>query len=155
MRDKKGAQMNPFEVLRLDPSASEAEVVDRAARMRRRAADEAGAADVRQAARALTGRAEERLLHALLTHPRPGHTSPALEKFSAAFRRAPAASGAPPAVPPLGLKEFEGVLKGFLAEELEMTPPHFEALAAAEDPDEARLRMAEALWQSLLFDVRA
>ena len=62
--------MNPFEALRLDPSSSEEEVVKQAARLRQRAADEAELAEVRQAVQALTGRPEDRLLHALLTHPR-------------------------------------------------------------------------------------
>lgn len=145
--------MNPFEVLRLDPSASEEQVVEQAARLRRRAADGAEAADVRQAARALTGRPEDRLLHALLTHPRPQYASLALEKFAAAYRRAP--SGEAPAVPPPDLKEFEGILQSFLVEELEAAPLPFEALAAAEDPDEVRLRLSETLWQSLVFDTRA
>ena len=147
--------MNPFEALRLDPSASEEEVVRQAARLRQRAADEAALTAVRQAAQALTGRPEDRLLYALRTHPRPGHVSPALEKFAVAFRRAPAPSAEAPAAPPLDLKEFADLLKGLLAEELELTPPPLEAPAAVADPDEIRLQTAEALWQSLVFDMRA
>jgi hypothetical protein len=147
--------MNPFEALRLDPSASEEEVVKQAARLRQRAADEAELTAVRQAVQALTGRAEDRLLHALLTHPRPGHSAPTLEKFAAAFRRAPAASGEPPAAPPLDLKEFAELLQAILVEELDLTPQPFEAPAAAEDPDEIRRQTGEALWQSLVFDPRA
>src|SRR5947207_3842306 len=128
-----GCGMNPFEALRLDPSASEEEVVKQAARLRQRAADEAELTAVRQAVQALTGRPEDRLLHALLTHPRPGHSAPALEKFAAAFRRAPAASGEPASVPALDLKEFAELLQAILAEELDLTPPPFEAPAAADD----------------------
>jgi len=73
--------MNPFEALRMDPSASEEEIVKQAARLRQRAADEAELTAVRQAVQALTGRAEDRLLHALLTHPRPGHAAATLDKF--------------------------------------------------------------------------
>ena len=54
--------MNPFEALRLDPSASEEEAVKQAARLRQRAADEAELTAVRQAVQALTGRPEDRLL---------------------------------------------------------------------------------------------
>ena len=146
--------MNPFEALRLDPSASEEEVVKQAARLRQRAADEAEVTVIRQAVQALTGRAEDRLLHALRTHPRPGYAGPALEKFASAFRRAPSAA-APPAAPALDLKEFADLLQALLVDELELTPPPFEAPAAAEDPEEVRRQTAEALWQSLVFDMRA
>ncbi len=147
--------MNPFEALRLDPSSSEEEVVKQAARLRQRAADEAELAEVRQAVQALTGRPEDRLLHALLTHPRPGHSAPALERFAAAYRRAPAATGEAPPVPSVDLKEFADLLQALIVEELDLAPPPFEAPAAAEDPEEVRRRTAEALWQSLLFDMRA
>src|SRR5262249_37567333 len=72
---------NPFEALRLDPTATEEQIVAQADRLRQRAADEAELAAVRQAVQALTGRAEDRLLHALLTPPRPAWLSPALERF--------------------------------------------------------------------------
>jgi hypothetical protein len=147
--------MNPFEVLRLDPSATEEEIVKQAARLRQRAVDDAELTAVRQAVQALTGRAEDRLLHALLTHPRPGHAAPALEKFAAAYRRAPSPVGEPPAVPALDLKEFADVLQAILVEELTLTPPLFEAPAAAEDPEEIRRQIGEALWQSMVFDMRA
>ena len=147
--------MNPFEALRLDPSSSEEEVVKQAGRLRQRAADEAELTTVRQAVQALTGRPEDRLLHALLTHPRPGHAAPSLERFAAAYRRAPAASGELPPAPVLDMKEFEELLTTILVEELDLTPPMFEAPAAAEDPDELRRRTAEALWQGLLYDPRA
>ena len=45
--------MNPFEVLHLDPSSSEEEIVKQAARLRQRAADEAELTAVRQAVQAL------------------------------------------------------------------------------------------------------
>jgi hypothetical protein len=146
--------VNPFEVLRLDPSATEEEVVRQAARLRQRAADEAELTAVRQAVQALTGPPEERRLHALLTHPRPAHASPALDKFAAAFRRSPA-GGPAPVVPGPDLAEVEALLRAQLADELELTPPQFEAPAAADDPEEVRRQVAEVLWQSLLFDPRA
>ena len=147
--------MNPFEVLRLDPSSSEEEVVKQAARLRQRAADEAELNAIRQAVQALTGRPEDRLLHALWTHPRPGYAAPALERFAAAHRRAPAPTGEPPPAPAPDLREFADLLQTLLAEELDLTPPSFEAPAATEDPDEIRRRTSEALWQGLVFDMRA
>lgn len=147
--------MNPFEVLRLDPSATEEEIVKQAARMRRRAADESEQNAIRQAAQALTGRAEDRLLFALRTHPRPGHAAPALDRFAAAFRRAPAAAGPAPEPPALDPKEFAELLRAVLADELEFRPPPFEPAGAGDDPDEIRRQTSEALWQSLVYDPRA
>ncbi len=95
---------NPFEVLRLDPTAPAEEVVRQAGRLRQRATDETTVAAIRQAVQALTGRPEERLLHELLTHLAPCHAWPALERFTAAFRRPPLPSGETPATcPPLDL----------------------------------------------------
>ena len=110
---------------------------------------------VRQAVQALTGRPEDRLLHALLTHPRPEHGAAVLEKFIAAYRRAPAVSGPAPAAPTLDLKEFADLLQAIVVEDLELAPPIFEAPAAPEDPEEIRRQAGEALWQSLVFDPRA
>lgn len=144
---------NPFEVLRLDPGASEEEIVRAAGRLRLRAADEHAAAGVRQAVQALTGPAEARRLHALLTHPKPCYDWPALERFVAAFRRRPqAAPDALPPCPPLDLAEFEALLLPLLAEELNVPPRPFAPVAAAEPPEEIRRQTVEALWQALLFD---
>jgi hypothetical protein len=149
------AAPNPFEVLRLDPTATEEEIVRQAGRLRQRAADEAALSAVRQAVQALTARPEERRLLALLTHPQPGHAAPALERFAAAFRRPPAAEGPPPPVPSLDLEEFRALVCALLAEELELSPPPFEAPAAAADPAEARRVAAEAVWLALLSEMRA
>jgi hypothetical protein len=146
---------NPFEVLRLDPSATEEEIVRHAGRLRQRAADEAELAAVRQAVQALTGRTEERLLHALLTHPEPSYQSPALEKFAFAFRRPPVASGEALSCPLLDLEEFRALLCQRAAEELELQPQPFEPVAGNESADELDRQIAEALWQSLLYDMRA
>ena len=147
--------MNPFEVLRLDPSATEEEIVRQAGRLRQRATDEATRNAIRQAVQALTARAEVRILHALLTHPAPCYHSPALERFAAAFRRPPATTDNAPACPEFDLKEFEDLIKEKWAEELELPLLPFEAIAAREDTDEIRRQTAEVLWQSLLFDARA
>jgi hypothetical protein len=143
---------NPFEILRLDPSATEEEIVRQAGRLRQRATDEASRNAIRQAVQALTARAEDRLLFAVLTHPAPRHHWPALERFAAAFRRPPAAT--PSAEPFLSpdLQEFAGLLKGLIAEELELPPLAFEATPVAEMLEEMERQTSEALWQSLLFD---
>jgi hypothetical protein len=146
---------NPFEVLRLDPTATEEDVVRQAERLRQRAADEAALGAIRQAAMALTGRPEERALHALLTHPRPGHASAALDRFAAVFRRAPAPTAAPAPCPDLDADEFRRLLLVAAAEELDLPPAAFDALPGTDGADEVRRQWAEALWQSLLFDPRA
>jgi hypothetical protein len=146
---------NPYEVLRLDPSATEEEVVRQAGRLRQRSADEATLSAIRQATQALTGRPEERLLHALLTHPRPCYAWPALDRFAAAFRRPPPAPAGAAPCPPLDVRECARLLEGLLAEELELPPLPFEAPPAADDADEIERQAAEALWQSLLYDPRS
>jgi hypothetical protein len=146
---------NPFEVLRLDPTATEEEIVRQAARLRQRAPDEASLGTIRQAALALTGKAEDRQLRALLTHPRPAGVSPELERFVAAFCRLPAVTTAPEPCPELDRDEFLRLLLAAAAEELEQPPAVFEPIAAADDAEELNRQWAEALWQSLLFDPRA
>jgi hypothetical protein len=146
---------NPFEVLHLDPTASEEEIVRQAGRLRQRAADEAALSAVRRAVQALTGRPEERRLLALLTHPRPGHASPVLDRFAAAFRRPPAVEGTPAPVPPLDLEEVKSLLCAALVEELELSPPPFEPPPPCVEAAEAQRLAAEAVWQALLADMRA
>ena len=146
---------NPFEVLRLDPEATEEEVVRQAERLRQRATDETSLGAIRQAAMALTGKSEERQLHALLTHPRPAGASETLDRFSAVFRRAPSTTHVAIACPELDRDEFLRLLLRAASEELELPPPTFESVADADDADELRRQWAEALWQSLLFDPRA
>ncbi len=146
---------NPFEVLRLDPEATEEEVVRQAERLRQRATDEASLGAIRQAAMALTGKPEERQLHALLTHPRPGWASEPLDRFVATFRRAPASTASPSPCPELDQTEFMRLLLGAAAEELDQPPFAFESVEGADDADELERQWAEALWQSLLIDPRA
>jgi hypothetical protein len=128
---------NPFEVLRLDPSASEEEVVRQAGRLRQRAADEQTLSAVRQAVQALTARPEERLLHQLLTHPRPRYHLPALDRFLAAFRRLPPADPASSAFTETDLTEVMALLEP----------------AEGQPEDEVRRRAVEALWECLLFEL--
>jgi len=146
---------NPFEVLRLDPSASEEEIVRQAGRLRRSVTEETALNAIRQAVQALTIRAEDRLLFALLTHAAPCHHWPALDRFAAAFRRPPAATAAPKSFPSLDLEEFRDLLNKTAAEELELAPLPFEPIGEGETAEEVRRQTAEALWQNLLTDTRA
>ena len=151
-----GANANPFEVLRLDPTTPADEVVRHAGRLRQRATDEAAVAAIRQAVQALTGRPEERLLHELLTHPAPCHQWPALERFSATFRRPPLPQGQePPACPPPDLAEVAALLRPLAAAELDAPPPAFETVGEVEDRTEIVRQTVEGIWQALPFDMRA
>ena len=143
---------NPFEVLRLDPSATEEEIVRQAGRLRQRAADEATKNAIRQAVQALTANAADRLLFSLLTHAAPCHREPTLERFVAAFRRPPTPSRAAEPCPGLDMEEFTGLLNVLAAEELELPALAFEPIAAREPSAEIERQTAEALWQWLLFD---
>jgi hypothetical protein len=144
---------NPFEVLRLDPAAGEEEIVRQAGRLLQRATDEATRNRIRRAVQALTGRPEDRLLFALLTHPAPAYQAAALDRFAAAFRRPPPAAPAP--CPPLDLEEFQSLLFAQVAAGLDFAPPPFEPVLLPDEPDEIRRQTREALWQSLLIDPRA
>jgi hypothetical protein len=146
---------NPFEVLALDPTASEEHVVEQAARLRQRSPDEAALTAIRQAVQALTGRPEDRLLHAVLAHPQPVYVWPALDKFSNTYRRAPEPTTKPVTCPALDRAEFLSLLRVQLANELELSALQFEALPTAVDENEIEREAAEALWQSLVCDPRA
>jgi hypothetical protein len=145
---------NPFEVLQLDPRASEEDVVRQAERLRQRTTDAETIGAIRQAAMALTGKPEERALHALMTHPRPTGASPALERFAAGFRRPPQPAPSTDPCPDLDRAEFLRLLCNAAAEQLDPRPSVFEPLSARDDADEVRRQMAEAFWRSLLFDPR-
>jgi hypothetical protein len=142
---------NPFEVLRLDPTASEEEVVRQAGRLRRLSRGEAALNAVRQAVQELTRSAEGRALHAVLTHPRPCYRWPALERLAAEHRRPPRAAGSE-AVPPPDITEFADLLLRILAEELDLAPQPFEPPEGGDTPEEVARQTAEALWQGLLYD---
>jgi hypothetical protein len=145
---------NPFEALRLDPASTAEEVVRHAARLRQRAASEADLTAVRQAVQALTSSDGERALYALLTHPRPGWRSPALEWLASTFRRPPAPTTVP-APPPFDEAEFCDLLLSALAATLEPAPVPLEPMDDPESAEEIARQTAEALWQSLLVDPRA
>ena len=145
--------MNPFESLRLDPDSTEEEILRAAGLLRQRAPDEETRNAIRQAVQALTTAAEARDLHALLTHPAPRYSWPALDRFVAAFRRPPAPADAPP-VPP-DLDEWAALLRALLAEEVAPPPAQLEDPGVDEGPDDIARQTAEALWQALVSDPRA
>ena len=146
---------NPFEVLRLDPAAPAEEVVRQAGRLRQRATDEAAVAALRRAVQALTGPAEERQLHELLTHPAPCHSWPALERFTAAFRRPPLPGPAVTAsCPPLDLAEVAALLRPLAAAELDPPPTPFDPIADPDDAAEIARQTVEGVWRTLPFDMR-
>lgn len=84
-------KQNPFEVLQLDPATPTDEIVRAAAKLRQRATDDAAVAEIREAVQALTGPADQRRLHELLTHPAPRYHWPALEQLAASYWRSPGA----------------------------------------------------------------
>jgi hypothetical protein len=147
------SQDNPFAVLRLDPAATEEEIVRQAGRLRQRATDAAAQTAILQAVQKLTASGDERLLHSLLAHPRPCYHWPALERLAADHRRPPAAS-MPPPCPPLDLEELLGLLRQSAAAELEPAPVPFEDVPGDEPAEEISRQSDEILFQSLLFDPR-
>jgi hypothetical protein len=144
---------NPFDVLRLPPTASPEEVVRQGARLAQRAADETGRNRIRQAVRQLTGPDEERALHALLTHPTPEYDDPVLAQFQAAFRRPPEVAGGS-TCPALDLEEVRGLLLAAVAAQLPPPVLPLEPIKLTESADEIARQTAEALWQSLIGQPR-
>jgi hypothetical protein len=145
---------NPFAVLRLDPAATEEEIVRQAGLHRQRATDETTQNVIRRAVQQLTASADERLLHALLAHPRPCYRWSALERLAAAHRRPPAAQTVAPPCPPLDAAELHRLLCQAAAADLQLVPPPFEDVAGEDGPEETARQSAELLWESLLFDPR-
>jgi hypothetical protein len=144
---------NPFEVLKLDPMATEAEIVRQGGVMRQRAAGEEAQTAVRQAVQALTGRAEDRQLFALLTHAGPAHQWPALERLAAAFRHPPTGEQtAPVETPPLDLAEVAALLRPLLIQDLVDEPLPFELTPIDETPEEILKQTIEGVWQILPFE---
>lgn len=148
---------NPFEILRLAPTASEQEVMTQAERLCQRAGDEEARNRYREAARQLTATAEERELFALLTFPSAEHESRDLERFIAAHRRPPAGplQEEKPVVPALDVDVVRGLVLQALAADLEPTPLPLAVVESGEPVEEINRQTAEALWQSLLSDMRA
>jgi hypothetical protein len=144
---------NPFEVLKLDPTASAEEIVRQAGRLRQRASDDAAIAIIRQAVQALSGGSEERRLHEILTHPGPCYSWPALDQFVATFRRPPQADSADTvSCPPLDLGELSVLLRPLLDAELNPPPLGFESIGEPDSTAEMVQQSLEATWQLLPMD---
>lgn len=143
---------NPFELLRLPPGASEEEIVRQGARLCQTAADDDTRDAYREAVRALTDSAEGRQLHALLTPPAPATASKDLDRFVVAYRRAPAAEAA--TVPELGRDELLALLRERLAGALRAGPAPLEPIPDQEPAEEIARQTGEAVWHSLLHDMR-
>jgi hypothetical protein len=144
---------NPFEVLQLDPSATEAEIVRQAALLRQRGTDEEKLTAIRQAVQALTARPEDRQLFALLTPPGAVHHWPTLERLEAAFRRPPQGTTSEQTAPaPLDLAEVASLLRPLLARELEDISLPFEPPTISETSEEVLKQTMEGLWQVLPFE---
>lgn len=140
---------NPFEALKLPPSASAEDAVKQAARLARVAADEAARNRARQAIQELTSSAEAWALAALLTHPRPEYTNAEVERFIATHRRPPASAGEV-VVPGVDWDEVRGLLIDALADEQRFTPLPLERVEVAESAAEIDRQTAEAVWQGLV-----
>jgi hypothetical protein len=143
---------NPFEVLKLDPSASEEEIVRRAGLLRQSATEDEQTA-IREAVRTLTGRPEERQLHALLAYARPVHDWPEVERFESAFRRPPVAEAVTvSASAPLDLEEFTAMLRPLLLAELTEPATTIDSSPVAETKEEILRQTVEGLVQLLPFE---
>jgi len=150
------SERNPFEVLQLDPSASEEEIVRQAGRLRQRTADEAGVSAIRQAVQALTSSADQRTLHATLTFPGVQHEWPALERLKQTFRRPLAIpEEAPPPCPPLDRAAVAEFLWPLLVKELDMPPQPLPLPPLTDTPEEIGRQTIEGLWQLLLANPEA
>lgn len=141
---------NPFEVLRLPPEASAEDAVKQAARLSQLAADEPSRNRIRQAIQELTSSADAWTLAALLTHPRPEHTSAELERFVAAHRRPPATTGGEISIPGVDWEEVRAILIEALADEQRVPPLPLERVEVAESAAEIDRQTAEAIWQGMV-----
>lgn len=142
---------NPFETLRLDPTAGEAQIVQQAGQLRQLAADEEEQTRIRRAVQELTASAESRQLHALLTHPRPGYEQPLLDQFIARHRQPPTPGESAEFAPTFDSREFRELVLEQIREELQLRPSAFDELPLTEIPEEIQRQIAEILWQSLVY----
>jgi hypothetical protein len=142
---------NPFETLRLDPTAGEEQIVRQAGRLRQLAADEEEQTRIRQAVQELTANADVRQLHALLTHPRPGYERPLLDRFIALHRQPPPAGELAGFSPVFDSAEFRELVLEQIRKELQLRPAAFDELPLTENAEEIQRQIAEILWQSLVY----
>ncbi|MFQ3593600.1 MAG: hypothetical protein SNJ82_10520 [Gemmataceae bacterium] len=138
---------NPFEVLQLPAHASLEQIMAAAARLTQRGDDEA-----REAVRQLTSEETQRRLHGWLTPPGPVERPAEIEQFVAQHRRPPA--GLPLDVPPVDETELRELLRQALLSELQPRPVPLQFVEARESAEEIARQTGEAVWGSLLYDLR-
>jgi plasmid stability protein len=138
---------NPYEVLQLPAQATTEQIMAAAARLAQSGDDEA-----REAVRQLTASEEERQLHAWLTPPGAVERPVEVERFVAQHRRPPA--GLHLQVPPVDEAELRERLRSILLSELKPGPVPLQAVPIEESAEEVARQNAEAVWLSLLFDLR-
>ena len=145
---------NPFEVLRLDPTASVEDAIRQADRLAQETADEPLKQRLRQAAHQLSSSPDRAALFALLTPPAPGYASEVLREFIVRHGSPPV--GTPTeARPRLDEDEFRRRLLETVADDLSPGVAELEPLEIAESGAEIARQTAEAMWQALLSDTRA
>lgn len=140
---------DPFAVLRLAPDATEEAAVAQAARLARLAPDEASRNRIRQAIQRLTESPEAWQLLAELSHPRPEYANAEIERFVAANRRPPPATG-DAAIPGVDWDEVRSLCLDVMAEALRPTPLPLSRGEVAESAAEIDRQSAEATWQGLM-----
>ena len=148
---------NAFETLKLNPSATEEEIVQQAGKIRQRTTDEATQSKIRQAVQQLTSTEEKRRLESLLTYQEPRYDWDAIVRLMNAHRRPPAGEQvqSQEQCPPLDAKLLASLLREMWANELQsgelsFVPPRIEEL-----PEELDRQTVEALWRALLYDPRS
>lgn len=147
------SERNPFEILRLDPTASEAEIIQQAGRLRQRVTDDNELTLIRQAVQELTSSKEKRQLWALLTPPNPCHDLSAIDQLANAHRRA-VETGTDAEVKPfpdLDMDELTALLRPILIRELQMEKEPLEMPPIDETLEEIDHQTVEGLWQELPF----
>lgn len=146
---------NPYEVLQLDPSATEAEIIEQAGKLRQRSTEEKTLTAVRQAVQQLTASSEQREVLALLSHPQPMYRWPAMERLLNANRRVPSStSDEEKTSPPLDMDLIAKMLRALLAEELRPTALNYVQPRIDELPQEIDQQTINALCQALLYDTQ-
>lgn len=144
---------NPYEVLQLNPSATEAEIIEQAGKLRQRSTDEETLTAIRQAVQQLTGSHEEREIHALLSHPEPMYRWPAIERLMNAHRRPPTSTSEEQHTgPSLDMDEILTLVKQLLAEEMRLLPINYIQPRIDELPEEIDQQTIHALCRALLYD---
>lgn len=121
----------PFEVLRLPPTATAEQAVRQAARLTQLAPDEATRNRVRQAIQQLMASPQAWTLASLLAHPLPQYERPEVERFVAQHRRPPAGLAAAP-LPEVDWEELRAVRLDWLESQRSLPTLPLEPMPNAE-----------------------